>query len=363
MTRKHNFYAGPAVLPVWAVEKAQSALMEYMDSGVGITEMSHRTTYFDDILNGAIASVKKLYKLSDDYHVLFVQGGASMVMAISALNFCREGKKSQFVDTGTWSRRAILESSRTSAVTDVIWSGKDVNYSHLPDIDSLQFDDDASFVHITSNNTIAGTQYKKFPSTKAPLFVDMSSDFFSRPVDASQFSLIYGGLQKNLGPAGAAMVIVHKDMLEKIPQGLSEMLDLGVYAKKNSIYNTPPVFTIFVTHLVLRWIDEVIGGLENMHNHNLKKAAYIYDAIDESNGFYSGAVDVKDDRSLMNITFKCKNEELDKLFLKETTALGFMGLKGHRSVGGLRASTYNSCPMESANALGSFMTDFAKKHG
>lgn len=363
MTRKHNFYAGPAVLPLYAVTRAQEAILEYMDSGCGIAEISHRSKYFDDILDGSIATAKKLLGLGDDYHVIYVGGGASMVFAINALNFCKEGKKAQFIDSGTWASRAITEASRTKAQVDVVWSGKDVKYSHLPEPEDLQFDDDASFVHFTTNNTIYGTQFQKFPQVKAPLFADMSSDFFSRPIDANKFSMIYGGLQKNLGPAGAAMAIIRKDILENVPQGLSEMLDLSVYVKKNSIFNTPPVFTIFMTNLVLKWLDEEIGGLANMQKINEEKAGLIYGAIDSSDGFYKGAVDVKEHRSLMNITWRCKTEELEKLFLTEAQTHGFMGLKGHRSVGGLRASVYNSCPMESAKTLADFMNDFAKRNG
>ncbi len=362
MARKHNFYAGPAVLPVSVVKKAQESLFEYGTCGIGIAEMSHRSKEFDAILEGAVAAVKRLYNVSDDYGVAFVQGGASMVMAINALNFVPEGGRAQFVDTGTWARRAIGEVAR-KASADVVWSGKDVAYAELPELSSLSFDADVSFVHMTSNNTIAGTQFREFPRTEAPLFVDMSSDFFSHPVDMNQFGMVYGGIQKNLGPAGSALVIVRKDLLERIPQGLSEMLDMGVYVKKNSIYNTPAAFTIYMTSLVLDWLEKDIGGLENMDRINKEKAGLLYDCFDASGGFYRATVKNPAHRSLMNVTFRLAQEPLEATLIAEATAAGFIGLKGHRSVGGLRASIYNSCPTESVREFVTFLNDFAKKNG
>ncbi|MBU1239564.1 3-phosphoserine/phosphohydroxythreonine transaminase [Myxococcota bacterium] len=363
MARKHNFYAGPAVLPVSVIKKAQESLFEYGDSGIGVAEMSHRSKQFDGIVDGALASIKRLYNVSDDYGIVFVQGGASMVMAINALNFVTEGGKAQFVDTGTWARRAISEVARSKAEAEVIWSGKDVAYGELPELSDLTFDPKADFVHMTSNNTIAGTQFRDFPKTEAPLFVDMSSDFFSHPINMNQFGMIYGGIQKNLGPAGSALVIVRKDLLDRIPAGLSEMLDMSVYVKKGSMYNTPAAFTIYMTSLVLDWLENDIGGLENMDKINKEKAGILYDCFDQSGGFYRPTVKNPAHRSLMNVTFRLADEALESTLITDATAAGFIGLKGHRSVGGLRASIYNSCPTESVREFVKYLNDFAAKNG
>ena len=363
MARKHNFYAGPAVLPVSVVKKAQESLFDYNNCGIGVAEMSHRSKEFDGIIQGAVATAKRLYNIGDDYEIIFVPGGASMVMAINAMAFVPEGGKAQIVDTGTWSRRAIGEVNRSKGTADVVWSGKDLNYAELPDLNSLTFDKDAAFVHLTSNNTIAGTQFREFPNTKAPLFVDMSSDFFSHPIDINQFGMIYGGIQKNLGPAGSAMVIIRKDLLSRIPAGLSEMLDYNVYVKKGSMYNTPVAFTIYMTSLVLEWLEKDIGGMENMHKINLEKAGILYDCFDKSGGFYKPAVTKAADRSLMNVTFRLANTDLEPKLIADATAAGFIGLKGQRSVGGLRASIYNSCPTEAVRELVNYLNDFAAKNG
>ncbi len=363
MARKHNFYAGPAVLPVSVVKKAQENLLEYGNCGIGVAEMSHRSKEFDAIIKNAVLTAKRLYNVGDDYEVLFVQGGASMVMAINALNFVPEGGVAQFVDTGNWSKRAIKEVNRSKGSAEVLWSGAECGYSKLPDLSTLPFKKDAAFVHITSNNTIAGTQFRTFPKTEAPLFVDMSSDFFSHPIDVNQFGMLYGGIQKNLGPAGSALVIVRKDLLERIPEGLSEMLDLSIYAKKGSMYNTPAAFTIYMTSLVLEWLEKEIGGLENMAKMNAEKAALLYGAFDASGGFYQPVVKDPAHRSLMNVTFRLADAELEGVLIQEAAEAGLIGLKGHRSVGGLRASIYNSCPKASVEALVEFLSQFAKNKG
>jgi phosphoserine aminotransferase len=363
MARNHNFYAGPAVLPVSVIKEAKESLLEYGNSGIGIAEMSHRSKPFDEIINNAFATAKRLYSIPDDYAVVFIQGGASMVMAINALNFVPKGSKAQFIDSGTWSKRAIKEVNRSQGEAEVLWSGKDCGYSELPDLNSFDYDPNAAFVHVTSNNTIAGTQFFDFPTTKAPLFADMSSDFFSHPIDINKFGLIYGGIQKNLGPSGSALAIIRKDLLGRIPQGLSEMLDFNVYVNKNSMYNTPSAFPIYVVSLVLKWVEEEMGGLEKMHEFNLKKAGILYDCFENSGGFYNAVVKNKSHRSLMNVTFKMENADLEAKLIADAAAAGFMGLKGHRSVGGLRASIYNSCPIDAVSELVKFLNDFAKTNG
>ncbi len=360
--RKHNFFAGPAVLPVSALKKAQEAIWNFAGTGTGILEVSHRDKAFDAVLEDTKVRAKRLYNVPDNYEVIFVQGGASMVMAMIALNFIPEGARAQFIDTDTWTSRMIKEAKRTKGVVDVIWSGKEFNYSHLPELESLQFADDACMVYLCSNNTIRGTQYPEYPKTKAPLFVDMSSDFFSRPIDVKNFAFIYGGVQKNLGPAGCALCIVRKDILERVPENLSEMLSIRKYVEENSIYNTPPVFVIYMINLAFQWLEEEIGGLEKMHEINKRKAALLYDLFDHSDGFYRGTVDVPAHRSLMNVTFRLPTEELETKVIKEATAAGFLGLKGHRSVGGLRASIYNACPEESVRQLALFLEKFMKEN-
>jgi phosphoserine aminotransferase len=362
MSRKHNFYAGPAVLPVSAVNKALENLLNYNGSGIGMIEMSHRSKDFDEIIGSAKERAKRLYNIPEGYEILFIPGGASMTMAMNALNFIKEGEVAQVVDTGTWSKRQIKEIDRSLGKCDVIWSGKDSGYSVLPNVDELKFADDAAFAHITSNNTIAGTQFRSFPTTKAPLFVDMSSDFFSKPVNISQFDMIYGGAQKNIGPSGCAFVIIKKELVERCPDHLSEMLDFRNYVKKNSMYNTPPTFSIYMISLVLEWLEKDIGGLENMDKINKEKAAVLYDTFDSSDGYYNALVKNPEHRSLMNVTFNLSNSQLEAKLIGEATEAGLIGLKGHRSVGGLRASIYNSCPLESVKALSLFLKEFAAKN-
>ncbi len=362
MARKHNFFAGPAVMPVPAIKQAQKDLYEFKDTGIGLAEISHRSKAFDDVVIETIARAKRLYKIPEDYSVLFVQGGASMVMAINALDFIPEGAVAQFIDSGRWSQRAIKEAKRSKGTADVIWSGEKHNYSKLPDVDQLKFKDDAAFVHITSNNTVAGSQFHKFPKTKAPLFVDASSDFFSKPLDISKFGMLYGGVQKNLGPSGSALVIIKKNLLERIPDGLSEMLDLRIYNKKNSMYNTPATFVIYMVGLTLKWLEEDIGGLDKMYALNLKKQALLNDLFDKYSDFYKPVISKKEDRSYMNMTFRLHDQELEAVLIKKATEAGFIGLKGHRSVGGLRASIYNSCPLESVQKLTAFLENFVHNH-
>ncbi len=358
--RKHNFFAGPAVLPESSIKKAQEALWNFAGSGAGILEISHRDKAFDAVLEDTKVRAKRLMGVPEDYEVIFVQGGASMIMAMISMNFIHEGDKAQFIDTGTWASRAIKEAKRSKGNVEVLWSGKDTNYTYLPDLDTLKFDDDACLVHMCVNNTIRGTEFPSFPKIKAPLFADMSSDYFSRPINVKDFAFIYGGVQKNLGPSGCAMCIIRKDLLARVPENLSEMLSFRKYVEENSIYNTPPVFTIYMIDLAFQWLEEEIGGLANMQKINQEKAALLYDLFDASEGFYRPTVTVREHRSLMNITFRLPSEELEAKILAEAKPHGFLGLKGHRSVGGLRASTYNACPIESVRLLAEFLDKFMK---
>ncbi len=368
MARKYNFYPGPAVLPESVLNQALSDIWEFAGTGVGILEISHRSDEFDAVLNSAKDRARRLMNISDDYEIIFVQGGASMVMAMLSMNFIHQGDLVQYVDTGRWSRRAIKEGERQAnkvgATAEVVWSGQQYDYTMLPNWDDVNIADNAHFLHITSNNTVVGTQFKTFPDTNVDIIADMSSDFFSRPIDVSKFAMIYGGIQKNLGPAGSAMVIIRKDMLDQIPfpSGLSEMLDFSVYVAKNSLYNTPAVFVIYMVEKVLAWLENDIGGLDNMANLNNEKATKLYDFIDGSGGYYYCTVPNRDDRSVMNVTFRIHDHNLESVFIDEATQAGFIGLKGHRSVGGMRASIYNAQTLQAVEELTDFMKTFMSNH-
>ena len=358
--RIYNFNAGPAALPLPVLEQIRDEFLNYKGCGMSITEISHRSKWFDDIINDAVERTKRLLNLGDDFHVLFIQGGASLQFCMVPMNLALEGKPVDYINTGTWSTKAIKEAQIQGKEVHVIASSEDKNFSYIPK--DFSVDSDASYLHFTSNNTIKGTQWKEFPKAgNVPLVCDMSSDIMSRPFDVRPFGLIYAGAQKNIGPAGAAMVIVRKDMLERVPNNLPTMLKYTTFAEKNSLFNTPPCFVIYVISLVLRWLEETIGGLEKMNEINKKKAKLLYDLIDQSD-FYRGTAD-KDSRSLMNVTFRLPSEELEARFVKEALDEGLGGLKGHRSVGGCRASIYNAVSLEAVEALVDFMKEFERKNG
>ncbi len=355
--RIYNFNPGPAVLPLKVLKEIQKDLLNYKGSGMSIVEISHRSPLFDDIITDAVERTKRLYGLDDRYHVLFVQGGASLQFAMIPMNLLPEGRSGDYVNTGTWSTKAITEARIQNKPHKVVASSEDRDFAYIPK--NIQFSKNAVFAHITSNNTIKGTQWADFPDTGGvPIVSDMSSDIFSRPLDTEKFGMIYAGAQKNMGPSGICMVIIRNDMLDLIPEGLPSMLDYNTFMKKNSLYNTPPTFAIYTIQLVLKWIDETIGGLAAMDRHNRKKAKILYDAIDAGD-FYRGTAD-KDSRSLMNVTFRLPSEELETKFIEEAAGKGLGGLKGHRSVGGCRASIYNAMPMEGLEALVDFMQAFEK---
>ena len=358
--RIHNFNAGPAALPLPVLEEIQASLLDYGGSGMSVTEISHRSKWFDDIINDAIARTKRLLKLSDDHRVLFLQGGASLQFCMVPMNFLTDGQTADYVDTGTWSTKAVKEAQFLNKNVRVAASSADKSYTYIPR--EITFDPKAVYVHITSNNTIKGTQWASFPDTGGvPSDSDMSSDIMSRPLDIGRFGMIYAGAQKNMGPAGVCMVIIRKDFLERVPAGLPSMLKYTTYSEKNSMYNTPPCFAIYTVQLVLKWLEETVGGLGKMAAFNEEKAGKLYAFIDDS-GFYRGTADA-DSRSLMNVTFRLPTEDLEKRFVAEALKSGLGGLKGHRSVGGCRASIYNATTMAGIDALVGFMAEFEKKNG
>ena len=359
--RVFNFSAGPAGLPLPVLEKAQQELLIYPGAGASVLEMSHRSKAFDEIHAGAKAGVAKLLNLPDNYVVLFVQGGASLQFSMLAMNFLA-GKTADYIDTGAWSSKAVSEAKKHGS-PKVIWTGKAENYVRVPQNDELPLNTDAAYVHYCANETIQGVEFFHTPEVHGkPLICDISSSFMSRPLDITQYAMLYAGAQKNIGPSGMAVVILRKDLLEHVPAGLPSLLDYKVLADNDSLYNTPPCFGIYMVKLVTEWLINDIGGLEKMEALNRQKAGLLYDAIDGSNGFYKGHAH-KEYRSLMNVTFTLPNEALEKDFVKQATAQGMVELKGHRSVGGCRASIYNAMPLAGCKALADFMGEFAKKNG
>jgi phosphoserine aminotransferase len=358
--RIHNFNAGPSALPLGVLEENQTSFLKFSGSGMSILETSHRSKGFDDVINDAVIRTKRLLGLDDTYHVLFVQGGASMQFCMIPMNFLTGSASADYVDTGTWSTKAIKEARIQGKQVSVVASSEDRNFSYIP-ID-ISFNPDAAYCHITSNNTIKGTQWPSFPDTgRVPLIADMSSDIMSRTFDTAPFGVIYAGAQKNVGPAGVCLVIVREDMLERVPGQLPAMLKYTTFADKKSMFNTPPCFAIYTMQLVLKWLEEEVGGLENMEKINLKKAGLLYQAIDDSD-FFQGTAD-QDSRSLMNVTFRLPSPDLEQRFVKESLENGLGGLKGHKSVGGCRASIYNATSIDAVHALVDYIKFFEKKNG
>jgi phosphoserine aminotransferase len=357
--RIYNFNAGPAALPLPVLEEIKESFLNYKGCGMSVTEISHRSVWFDDIINDAIARTKRLLNLDDRYKVLFIQGGASMQFAMIPMNFLANGS-ADYVNTGTWSNKAIKEAQAMGRNINIVASSEDRNFSYIPK--DIAFNSDAAFAHITSNNTIKGTQWADFPDTNGvPIISDMSSDIMSRPLDVDKFGMIYAGAQKNIGPAGVCMVIIRDDMLDRVPDNIPSMLSYKTYASKDSMYNTPPCFAIYTIQLVTKWLEETMGGLEKMEAHNIKKGNMLYNCFAESD-YYNATAD-EDSRSLMNVTFRLPSEDLEKKFIAEATEAGFGGLKGHRSVGGCRASIYNATEMVAITSLVDFLKTFEKNNG
>jgi phosphoserine aminotransferase len=355
--KKHNFSPGPSILPQEVFQKASQAVLDFNGKGLSILEISHRSKDFIAVMENAQRLVKKLAGLNDDYEVLFLQGGASLQFLMVAYNLLTEKGKAAYIDTGAWSAAAIKEAKKLGTI-EVIASSKDKNYAYLPK--NIEISNDFDYVHFTSNNTIFGTQFKEFPQTKIPLVCDMSSDIFSRKLDFSQLGLIYAGAQKNLGPAGVAIIIIKKELLGKTNRNIPSYLDYQVHIEKESMFNTPPVFATYVTMLTLEWLDN-LGGIEAIEKINQEKAAILYAEIDR-NSMFKGVVD-KEDRSLMNVTFVLTDETKKEEFNQLWKVAGIDGLEGHRSVGGYRASIYNAMPKESVQVLVDAMKEFEVKFG
>ena len=359
-TRIFNFSAGPAILPLEVLEQVQRDLLSLPGVGMSILEISHRSKPFEEILAGCEADLRTLAKIPEGYHVLFLQGGASLQFSMVPMNLLPSGGSADYIVTGAWSQKAVKEAKRVGGVR-IAATTEDGNFTRVPGQSELKLDPGAAYVHYTTNNTIFGTEFHYVPDVGGlPLIADASSDIFSGPIDVSKFALIYAGAQKNLAPAGVTLAIVRDDMLKRTPATLPTMLQYGVHAENKSMYNTPPVFAIYVMRLVLAWLLKR-GGLEAIEKKNARKADKLYAEIDRT-GFYRGHAQ-KDSRSRMNVTFRLPSEELEKKFAKEATAAGLDGLKGHRSVGGMRASIYNAFPEEGVDALVQFMQEFERRNG
>lgn len=355
--KKHNFYAGPSILPREVFEEASEALLNFNGSGLSIMEISHRSRLFMDVIEEAQVLVRELMGLTDDFEVLFLSGGATSQFYMTAMNFLDTGETAGYVDTGVWSDKAIKEARKFGNVLEVA-SSKDKNYAYIPK--SWVLPANAKFLHITTNNTVTGTQFHEMPKVDVPIVADMSSDILSKPIDVSRYGTIYAGAQKNTGGAGTTLVLVRRDMLNKVKRDIPTMLDYRAHIKKASVLNTPPVFPIYVSLLNLRWL-KALGGVTEIQKRNEEKATILYNEIDR-NSCFVGKV-AKEDRSLMNATFLLNNENLMPEFLKVCDAAGIVGIKGHRIVGGFRASMYNALAKESVEVLVDVMRAFEEKYG
>ncbi|MBR2338883.1 MAG: 3-phosphoserine/phosphohydroxythreonine transaminase [Clostridia bacterium] len=356
MARVYNFSAGPSILPESVLRRAADEMLDYQGSGQSVMEMSHRSKTYDAIIKECEALLREVMNIPDNYKVLFLQGGASSQFAMIPLNLMNKNGKADFLITGQWANKAYQEASRYGEA-HVVASSKDKTYCYIPAWKAEDFTPDADYVHICMNNTIYGTRFTELPQTgDIPLVADISSCILSEPLDVSKFGLLYAGAQKNMGPAGLTVVIVREDLIGNAQEITPTMFNYQIHADNGSMYNTPPCYSIYICKLVLEWIKNEIGGLANMQDINEKKAALLYDFLDASK-LFKGTVEKKD-RSLMNIPFVTGNEELDAKFVKEAAAAGFVNLKGHRSVGGMRASIYNAMPIEGVEKLVEFMKAF-----
>lgn len=358
--RVFNFSAGPGVLPVEVLEQARDGMLNHAGSGMSVMEMSHRSKAYEKIIQEAEADLRTLMGIPENYKVLFLQGGASLQFTMVPLAFLREGQSADYIITGSWGKKA-LEGANHVGKTQVVFDAKGTNYDHAPKPSQLRYTPGAAYIHITSNETIQGVDFCKDPQADGRFICDMSSNILSRPADVSRYAMIYAGAQKNMGPAGVTVVIIRDDLLADAAPGLGPMLDYKVQADNASLYNTPPCWSIYVCGLVYKWLL-ANGGLEGALARNEAKSRLLYGVIDDSNGFYKGHAQ-KGSRSLMNVTFTLPNDELSDAFLKGAKPLGLEGLKGHRSVGGCRASIYNAFPIEGCQVLAQYMKEFAKANG
>lgn len=361
--RVYNFSAGPAALPLPALEAAQKDLLCLPGAGASVMEISHRSKEFSEIHESAKANLKKLLNVPEHYHILFLQGGASLQFSMAPMNLMRgSGKPADYILTGSWGSKAIKEGKKEGQC-NVVWDGKETNYNRVPPQSELKLDPSAAFVHFTSNETIQGVQFGQVPDTAdVPVVCDASSDILSRPVSIEQYGVLYAGAQKNIGPSGVAVVIIRDDLLERTPENLPALMDYKNLAAADSLYNTPPTFAIYMIKLVTDWLLDTVGGLDKMEAINRQKAELLYDTIDNSGGFYKGHAE-KDSRSIMNVAFILENDDLTGDFLAKAKEAGLAALKGHRSVGGCRASIYNAMPVEGVQALCDFMNEFQKEQG
>lgn len=359
MSRIHNFSAGPATLPESVLQKAQAELVDFRGAGMSVMEMSHRSKEYDAVHEETIANIRELMGIPEDYAVLFLTGGASGQFAMVPMNLLGEGQTADYTNSGSWASKAIKEAKVIGQVNIAADCGKELP-ARVPEQDELNLTPGAAYLHITSNETISGAQWKTFPRAEAPLVADMSSDILSRPFDLAPFGLVYAGAQKNLGPAGVTVVIIRKDLADRVSDRVPVMFRYKMHIENNSLYNTPPCFNIYMVMLVTRWIKEQ-GGLKAMEEINARKAGKLYEAIDAGE-FYRGTA-APAYRSDMNVTFRLPSEDLEAAFVKEASARGMKGLKGHRSVGGIRASIYNAFPEAGVEALVAFMKEFEKANG
>lgn len=357
--RVYNFYPGPATLPLPALERAQKELLDYAGTGMSVLEISHRSKEYDQLHHEAMNLVRELMGLSDDFKVLFLQGGASTQFYMVPLNLHVEGKPMEYVNTGRWSTKAIKE-ARLFGEVRVVASSEEEKFTYVPE--EVQFSDGAAYAHITTNNTLYGTQWHSIPkvANDVPLVADMSSDILSRQMDFKRFSVIYAGAQKNLGPAGVTLVIVREDLLDRVPENTPTMQKWKTHAEKDSLFNTPPTFSIYIMKLCLEYLKEH-GGVSAQEKLNREKAKILYDIIDSSDGFYRGHAK-KESRSIMNVTFRLPTEELEAMCVEEGAKRGLIGIKGHRSVGGMRASIYNAMTLEGVEKLAQFLREFREQH-
>ncbi|MBN2022075.1 MAG: 3-phosphoserine/phosphohydroxythreonine transaminase [Pirellulales bacterium] len=360
--RVYNFSPGPAVLPLPALQEAQRDLLALPGAGMSILEISHRSSTFGKIIEAAEANLRKLLSIPEDYHVLFLQGGAQLQFAMAPMNILRNsGKTADYIICGTWGNTAIKQ-AKTQGPIRVAWDGKETNYNRMPSNSELDLNPDAAYVHFTSNETIQGIQFQTEPAVGIiPLLCDASSDFLHKKVPVEKYGILYACAQKNLGPAGVTVVIIRKDLVERSCEDLPSMLSYRVMAESKSLYNTPPCFGVYMVKLVTDWIMSEVGDLDKMYERNKKKAQLLYDVIDASEGFYDGHAE-RASRSVMNVTFRLPDPELEKPFLAEAAERGLMELKGHRSVGGFRASIYNAMPVEGVELLAEVMKSFCKKN-
>jgi phosphoserine aminotransferase len=361
MARIYNFAAGPSILPLPALEEAAKKMVDYEGTGMSLVEMSHRGKVYDKVHKETVALAKELLAIPEDFAVLLLQGGATLQFGMLPMAFLKTGMTADYVNTGSWAKKAIDDAKLIGKV-NVIWDNKAENYIKIPALSELKFTAGAAYVHICSNETIGGIQWQEFPDTgNVPLIADMSSEIMSRPLPWDKLSMVYAGAQKNLAPSGMALIVIKKSLLEQARKDLPAYLRYDLHAADDSLYNTPPTFSIWMANLTFKWIKS-IGGMKEIEKRRDTKAKLIYDMIDESNGYYRCPVD-KNCRSKMNIVWRLKSEQLEDSFISQAEKAGLSGLKGHRSVGGCRASVYNAMPVEGAKALADFMKDFMKKNG